>query len=78
MRAATQVDRDADDGDDHDDSAVYARRRDESGDGVVDDQQREHEERDAVRLGAEDLDPAEAERHRAARRPGGEPGRRER
>ncbi len=67
-----QVDHHAGQGDPQNHPAVHRRWRDEAQDGVVDDDQRQDEERDAVGLGAQDLRPAQPEGQRAARGPGGQ------
>ena len=72
------VDRRADQRDHEDQPGAHVRRRDEAVDRLVDDQQREHEQRDAVGLRGEHLHAAQAVGHRAARRPARERDRRER
>lgn len=67
-----QVHDDTDERDDDDQPGAHLRRRDEAVDRLVDDDQGEHEQRDAIDLGGEDLDALEAVGHRALRRPLGQ------
>ena len=59
-------------------AALDVRRVDQAADALEQDQQGEHEQRDAVGLGREDLDALEAVGHHALRRPRGEPDRHQR
>ena len=68
-----EVDDDAGERDPEHDAAVHVRRRDETPHRRVHDEERDHQQRDAVRLRREDLAPPEAEGPGAPRRLGGEP-----